>query len=90
LPDPSFEQALAAHRAGRLGEAVNLYRETIARDPRNAGALHNLGLITLRRGNAAEAEQLFRRAAALAPTEAMFQVSLSNALRIGRISVFRG
>jgi Tfp pilus assembly protein PilF len=81
LPDPGFEQALAAHRAGRLGEAVNLYRETIARDPRNAGALHNLGLILLRRGNPAEAEQLFRQAITLAPTEAMFHVALSNALR---------
>ena len=81
MPDPTFEQALAAHRAGRLGEAVNLYREAIARDPRNAGAVHNLGLIVLRRGNPTEAEQLFRRATALAPTEAMFQVSLSNALR---------
>ena len=33
MPDPTFERALAAHRAGRLGEAVSLYRETIARDP---------------------------------------------------------
>lgn len=80
-PDPVFDNALAAHRAGRLGEAVNLYRDVIARDPRNAGALHNLGLITLRRGNATEAEQLFRGALALAPTEAAFHVSLANALR---------
>ena len=29
-----FQQAQDKHRAGRLGDAVNLYRDTLARDPR--------------------------------------------------------
>ena len=43
--DQLFQQALVAHRAGRLGDAVNLYRGALAADPRNAAANHNLGLI---------------------------------------------
>ena len=76
-----FQQAQDKHRAGRLGDAVNLYRDTLARDPRHLGALFNLAQISLRRGNPAEAESLLRRAIAITPAEPAFHVSLSAALR---------
>ena len=76
-----FQQAEEKHRAGRLGDAVNLYRDALARDPRHLGALFNLAQISLRRGNATEAESLLRRAIAVVPTEPAFHALLSAVLR---------
>jgi tetratricopeptide (TPR) repeat protein len=67
---PSFsmtpiQQAIAAHQAGRLGEAEALYRQVLARDPREFDALHMLGIIHAQRDDYEEAERLLRAAVAI-------------------------
>ena len=42
-------QALAAHRAGRLGEAETLYRRALEEDPGDVDSLHMLGTVVYER-----------------------------------------
>ena len=42
---PTRYQALAAHRAGRLGEAESLYRRALEQDPADVDSLHMLGTV---------------------------------------------
>ena len=58
-----FTAAIKAHQAGMLGEAERQYRSIIALDPGHANSLHNLGLIALHAGHAADAADLISRAA---------------------------
>ena len=53
---------LQHHAAGRLREAEALYREALAEDPQNIDALHFLGVITLQRGDPAQAAVLISQA----------------------------
>lgn len=56
------EVGLQHHGAGRLREAEALYREALAEDPQNIDALHFLGVITLQRGDPAQAAVLISQA----------------------------
>jgi FkbM family methyltransferase len=58
----ALEAALAHHQAGRLDEAASLCREILAVDPRNGAALHLLGVLVYKRGDAAAAAPLIRAA----------------------------
>jgi len=40
-----FADALRMHRAGRLNEALALYRRVLERDPHHADSMHRLGEI---------------------------------------------
>jgi predicted O-linked N-acetylglucosamine transferase (SPINDLY family) len=40
-----FQRAIAHHQRGALAEAVTLYQELLAKNPRHAGAIHGLGAI---------------------------------------------
>src|SRR3954468_18801547 len=62
-----LEQAVGAHRAGRLPEAIAAYRRAMASDPRNADATQMLALALHQSGNDAEAIPLFNRALMLDP-----------------------
>ena len=53
-----FEQALAAHRSGRLEEADTLYRDILRADAGNLPALRALGFLEGQRGRYAEAALL--------------------------------
>ena len=74
-------QAVAAHRQGRLAEAETLYREALARDPASFDALHLLGVIQGQRSAYGEAIALLSRALALRPTDAAAHCNLGMALR---------
>ena len=50
-----FSRALAAHNAGRLEQATDLYRSVIAEDPRHAAALNNLSVALRAQGRLNEA-----------------------------------
>ena len=63
----AFGAAMAAHQAGRLGEAESIYRNILAASPDHADSLHLLGLIASQRGNPAAALDLIGRAIALSP-----------------------
>lgn len=71
MPAPShqaeLERARQLHAAGRLAEAVPVYERLIAADPRNADALHLLGVAHLQVGRHAEALSLIDRALAARP-----------------------
>lgn len=61
--------ALAHHRAGRLNEAERLYRLVCAADPKNARALHLLGVVAHQLGRP-DAAEFVGRAIALRPNVA--------------------
>lgn len=70
---PELEQALVAHRAGRLAEAEAAYRQVLARQPGDLQARHLLGLLCAQSGRLAEAtshlEEVIGGAPALAPAQ---------------------
>src|SRR5439155_24950423 len=67
---PTIEAALEHHRAGRLDRAAAIYREILTTEPRQADALHLLGVIALQTGRPALAGQLIRDAIASNPAVA--------------------
>jgi Flp pilus assembly protein TadD len=77
----AFELALRQHQAGRLGEAEQIYRQILAREPNHAGALHNLGVIAFQARRKDAAEDFFRRAIALAPDYAEAHINLGSLLK---------
>jgi tetratricopeptide (TPR) repeat protein len=54
-PVPSVAPALALHQQGRLDEAAALYAAVLARDPRDADALHLFGVLRHQQGRSVEA-----------------------------------
>lgn len=72
-------RAEAAFSAGRLGDAEKLCRAVLAKDERDAAALHLLGLIALRTGHPREAAQLIASAAEIEPDELRYLNSLTLA-----------
>ena len=48
----AMQLALANHRAGRLAEAEDIYRQILGQDYGHAGALHLLGVLTCQTGRA--------------------------------------
>ena len=79
MTSPLLSAALDAHLAGRLADAERSYRAALDEDPGNADALHLLGLVRERGGDAAEGEALIRRAIAIRD-EAVFNMNLATLL----------
>jgi tetratricopeptide (TPR) repeat protein len=81
-----FQQAVALHGQGRLGEAENLYAEVLRRDDRHFDAIYRLGILRLQQNRFAEAEGLFRRAVKTDKRSADAQHHLAIALTgLGRL-----
>lgn len=72
----ALDAAAAHQRAGRLDEAAALCRELLRREPNQPDALHMLGILTHRRGDAAGALKLLRKAATARPGDAGVQMNL--------------
>ncbi|WP_179402659.1 tetratricopeptide repeat protein [Burkholderia guangdongensis] len=84
--DSAFDQAYAAHRAGRLGDAEHGYRAALDANPADADALHLFGVLRHQQGRHAEAADLVGRAVALRPDDPAFRLNLGNALKaLGRL-----
>jgi tetratricopeptide (TPR) repeat protein len=66
----AFEQAVAAHRRGQLGEAERLYEAVLAAHPRHAEAARALGLLLLQTGRPERAADRLALAARIAPASA--------------------
>jgi hypothetical protein len=77
-PPIVFQQALAAHRAGRLAEAERDYRATIAAFPAAPAAYANLATLLRGRGRAAEAEAVLRAGLEVSPGEASLVIYLAE------------
>jgi predicted TPR repeat methyltransferase len=76
-----FHLALQHYQAGRLREAEDICRRILLLDPREADALHLLGVIAWQSGRHDEAVELIRRSLALRPENAEAHYHLGNALR---------
>ena len=77
--DP-FAEAVAHHRAGRLGEAMDLYKQTLRANPGHAGALHLLGVLVHKIGDPAMAAKLILEAIRLDPAQPFLYADLALAL----------
>ncbi len=75
-----LEQAVAHHRAGRLTEAEQLYRQVLKNTPLEPDANHNLGLIALANGRRDDALPLFQAALAANPMQPQFLASFAGTL----------
>src|SRR4051812_39464687 len=60
-----LRSAVAAHQAGRLDSAEELYQQVLKQDPANPDAWHLLGLAAYQSGRAEQAADLMRRAIAI-------------------------
>lgn len=60
-----LKKALASHQAGDLSTATRLYQEVISANPRQAVALHHLGLIAHQQGRSNEAVDFLEQAVAI-------------------------
>jgi Flp pilus assembly protein TadD len=74
--DETLQQGHAHHQAGRLAEARDAYKETLARHPDHPQALHLLGMIALQIGDLDNAGDLLRRAIAVNPAVAAYHEHL--------------
>ena len=80
-----LETGLAHHRAGRLAKAEKAYKRVLAKDAKDAHALHLLGLAAADRGRGERALQLIEKALALEPENANFLHSAGHVLAtVGR------
>lgn len=75
-----LRQAVADHRAGNLARARTGYETVLAHDPRQADALHLLGVLKDQAGDHAGAVALIEQAIAMQPAEAGFHGNLATAL----------
>jgi tetratricopeptide (TPR) repeat protein len=71
-------QGIAAHRAGRVDEALDCYARVIAAAPTHAAALSNTAVLLSRLERYEEAEPLFQRAAAANPRDHSALYGLGN------------
>jgi tetratricopeptide (TPR) repeat protein len=76
-----LRMALAHHRAGRLSEAEQTYREILAREPHHADGLHLLGMVAFRAGRLDDAAELICKAIELHKTGAAYHANLGNVLQ---------
>ena len=79
---PTFEDAFAAHRAGRVADAAKGYRRLVADAPDHVEALHLLGVAFAQLGAVRPGAQTIRRALRLKPDHADAWNNLANAAAI--------
>jgi tetratricopeptide (TPR) repeat protein len=76
-----LRQALEHQRAGRAREAEGLYRQVLRRAPRQADALHALGLLAYAAGRRDEALKHLRQAVVSRPKAAVFHTHMGVVCR---------
>lgn len=65
------EEASRLYNLGRLADAERICHGLLQRDPKDAGAAHQLGLILLKKGNTSQALGMLQKAVSLAPRNAV-------------------
>src|SRR5438128_2085663 len=78
---PLFDQAVLHHRAGRLDEAKQLYRQILTIDAHHAETHHLLGLIAYRTGALEEAVDLLSLATRETATQPTYWFNLGVVLQ---------
>ncbi|MGR0185366.1 tetratricopeptide repeat protein [Azospirillum aestuarii] len=79
----AYAIAIGHHRAGRMGEAAGVYRAILDADPRQADALHLLGVLSGQTGRSEEAVSLIAQAIAQDPEAADYHDNLGSLRRGG-------
>ncbi|KAA0676758.1 tetratricopeptide repeat protein [Roseomonas genomospecies 6] len=79
----AYAIAIGHHRAGRMGEAAGIYRAILDADPRQADALHLLGVLSGQIGRTEDALSLIAQAIALDPEVADYHDNLGSLRRTG-------
>lgn len=80
-----LQSAFSLHRAGKFAEAARLYRKIIKRNPKEANALHSLGIVEAAAGNHAEAAQLMARSLQVDKANVLFIQNYATVLcHLGR------
>jgi predicted O-linked N-acetylglucosamine transferase (SPINDLY family) len=77
---PNLQSAIALHQQGKLGQAQAIYQQLLEIDPRNADALHLLGVIAYQTGHHQIAVDMIGQAIALKPDYAEAYSNRGNAL----------
>ncbi len=80
-PERMMRQAAAAHRSGRLQEAVDLYVQLLQQLPHNAELHNNIGVALRSMGRYDAAIAHYRQSLALGPNVPSHHSNLGNALR---------
>jgi hypothetical protein len=81
-PAPAnFHDALVFHRAGQIELAQALYQQILIEDPKNAEALHLLGLVAYQSGNYRTAAEKIGHAIYLSPLVAGYHSNLGLSLQ---------
>ena len=75
-----LHEGLRLHQAGQLAEAELLYRQLLAREPKNPDALHYRGLLAYQAGDYEAAARLIADAVDLKADNAVAQMNLGNAM----------
>src|SRR5271166_1836914 len=75
-----FQSGVRLHRAGRLAEAEQAYRQVLAAVPGHADCLHMLGVIAAQCGQPQAALDCIDQAIAIRPSDAMYHVNRAGAL----------
>jgi predicted O-linked N-acetylglucosamine transferase (SPINDLY family) len=76
----ALNRALAAHQAGNLAQAEQLYNLVLATDKTQFDALHMLAILHAQRGKFDDAARLFREASAIKPDHAPCHYNHGNVL----------
>ncbi len=80
MAETSFEDAVALHQGGRIGEAEAIYRRVLQEQPDHPGALHLLGVVRQQQGDHAAALELIGRAIEVNPAKAVYRNNYGAAL----------
>jgi len=82
----TLPEAVEAHKAGKIAEAAESYRQILADEPEHVDALHFLGVAEHQLGDAEEALDLLGRALALMPDHHDARNNRGNVLKeLGRL-----
>lgn len=76
-----FEEGLAHHQVGRLGEAERVYRKILELDPRHGDSLHLLGMVAMQTGYNDAAAELICKAIGWNGANPAYHTNLGNVLQ---------
>jgi len=78
--EQALQQAIEAHKAGKLQDAEGLYRAILSAQPKHPDANHNLGVLAVSLDKTEFALPLFKTALEANPNQGQFWLSYINAL----------
>ena len=78
--DQALQQAVEAHKAGKLQDAESLYRAILQAQPNHPDANHNLGVLAVSVNKSEAALPLFKTALEANPSQGQFWLSYVDAL----------